>query len=170
MLKGMTGIITALLVTGSSLTYAQTPSSPAGMQERPRLSQADLKALTDARVALVKAALQLTAEQEKYWPALEEAIRARSTARQQRLAALAEKLRERPTNVDPAQLLRERADNLTQRGTELKKLVDAWQPLWQSLNPDQKERMRILARGVLRLVRNAAEERRMEMDEDEDED
>ena len=30
--------------------------------------------------------------------------------------------------------------------------------------------MRILARGVLRLVRNAAEERRMEMDEDEDED
>ena len=36
--------------------------------------------------------------------------------------------------------------------------------------PDQKDRMRILARGVLRLVRNAAEERRMEMDEDEDED
>ena len=168
MLKGTAGILTALLVTGSSLTYAQTPSSPAGMQDRPRLSQTDLKALTDARVALVKAALQLTPEQEKYWPALEEAIRARSTARQQRLAALAEKLRERPANVDPAELLRERADNLAQRSTELKKLVDAWQPLWQTLKPDQKERMRILARGVLRLVRNAAEERRMEMDEDED--
>ena len=170
MLKGTAGILTALLVTGSSLVYAQTPSSTAGMQDRPRLSQSDLKALTDARVAVVKAALQLTPEQEKYWPALEEAIRARSTTRQQRLAALAEKLRGQPANVDPAELLRERADNEIQRGTELKKLVDAWQPLWQALKPDQKERMRILARGVLRLVRNAAEARRMEMDEDEDED
>ena len=169
MLKGTAGLLTALLVTGSSLTYAQAPSSSAGMQDRPRLSQADLKALTDARVALVKAALQLTPEQEKYWPALEEAIRARSTGRQARLAALAEKLRGQPANVDPAELLRERADNLIQRGTELKKLVDAWQPLWETLKPDQKDRMRILARGVLRLVRNAAEERRMEMDEDEDE-
>jgi hypothetical protein len=167
MLKGTAGILTALLVTGSSLVYAQTPSSTAGMQDRPRLSQSDLKALTDARVAVVKAALQLTPEQEKYWPALEEAIRARSTTRQQRLAALAEKLRGQPANVDPAELLRERADNLIQRGTELKKLVDAWQPLWQTLNTDQKERMRILARGVLRLVWNAVEERRMGMEEED---
>jgi len=137
------------------------------MQEQRKLSQSDLKALTDARVALVKAALQLTPEQEKYWPALEEAIRARSTGRHERVAALAEKLRGQPANVDPAELLRERADNLIQRGTELKKLVDAWQPLWQTLKPDQKERMRILARGVLRLVWSAVEERRMGMEEED---
>ena len=40
-------------------------------------SQSDTKRLTDLRVGLVHAALQLTPEQEKYWPALEEAIRAR---------------------------------------------------------------------------------------------
>ncbi len=40
--------------------------------------QSDMKRLTDLRVGLVHAALQLTPEQEKYWPALEEAIRARS--------------------------------------------------------------------------------------------
>src|SRR5262249_10776860 len=34
---------------------------------------ADLKALTDARIGIVKAALQLTPEQAKYWPAVEEA-------------------------------------------------------------------------------------------------
>lgn len=163
MLKVAAGVLTALLVSGSSLAYAQT----AGVQERPRLSQADLKALTDARVGLVKAALQLTPEQEKYWPALEEAIRARSTGRQQRLAALADRLRQQ-RDVEPVELLRERADNLAQRGAELKKLVDAWQPLWQSLNPDQKQRMRVLAVNVLRVVKNAAEARRMEMDEDED--
>ena len=165
MLKGVAGALTFLLVTGSSLTYAQEHTGR--MQERPRLSQSDLKALTDARVALVKAALQLTPDQEKYWPALEEAIRARSAGRHERVAALAEKLRGQPANVDPAELLRERADNLIQRGTELKKLVDAWQPLWQTLKPDQKERMRILARGVLRLVWSAVEERRMGMEEED---
>ena len=165
MLKGVAGALTFLLVSGSSLAYAQEQTGR--MEEQQKLSQRDLKALTDARVGLVKAALQLTPEQEKYWPALEEAIRARSTGRQARLAALAEKLRGQPANVDPAELLRERADNLIQRGTELKKLVDAWQPLWQTLKPDQKERMRILARGVLRLVWNAVEERRMGMEEED---
>ena len=47
-------------------------------------SQSDTKRLTDLRVGLVHAALQLTPEQEKYWPALEEAIRARSAGRLQR--------------------------------------------------------------------------------------
>ena len=165
MLKGVAGALAFLLVSGSSLAYAQEQTGR--MQEQRKLSQSDLKALTDARVALVKAALQLTPEQEKYWPALEEAIRARSTGRHERVAALAEKLRGQPANVDPAELLRERADNLIQRGTELKKLVDAWQPLWQTLKPDQKERMRILVRGVLRLVWNAVEERRMGMEEED---
>jgi hypothetical protein len=40
-----------------------------------RLSAADFNALTNARVTMVKAALQLTSDQEKYWPAIEEAIR-----------------------------------------------------------------------------------------------
>ena len=80
MLKSTAGILTALLVIGSSPAYAQDPSST-GMQEGRRLSQGDLKVLTDARIAVVKAALELTPEQEKLWPALEEAIRARATAR-----------------------------------------------------------------------------------------
>jgi len=37
-----------------------------------------------------------------------------------------------------------RADALAQRGASLKKLADAWQPLYQSFNPDQKRRMRLL--------------------------
>jgi len=125
-----------------------------------------LKALTDARVGLVKAALQLTPEQEKYWPALDEAIRARSTGRQQRLTALVGRLNQQH-DVQPLELLRERANNLAQRSAELTKLADAWQPLWQSLNPDQKRRMEILATHVLRVVREAAEARQMEMDEDD---
>ena len=48
--------------------------------------------MTDARIGIVKAVLQLTPEQAKYWPAVEEAIRARAQTRYQRIAAVAERL------------------------------------------------------------------------------
>ena len=55
--------------------------------------------------------------------------------------------------VDPVELVRGRADALAQRAGNLKKLADAWAPLYQSLNPDQKQRMRLLAMRVMRELR-----------------
>ena len=73
--------------------------------------------------------------------------------------------------VDPVELLRGRADALARRAAGLKKLADAWQPLYQSLNPDQKQRMQVLAVRVLRQLKDAVDTRRMEMyDEEDDED
>ena len=46
--------------------------------------------MSDMRIDLVKAALQLTPDQEKYWPAVESAIRARAEDRKARLAKIAE--------------------------------------------------------------------------------
>jgi len=72
--------------------------------------------------------------------------------------------------VDPIELLRGRAA-LAQRAAGLKKLVDAWQPLYQSLTPDQKQRMQVLAMRVLRQLKDAVDTRRMETyDEEDDED
>ena len=51
-----------------------------------------MKVVTDARIGVVKAALQLTPEQEKLWPPVEEAIRARAEARYNRMVAVAGKL------------------------------------------------------------------------------
>jgi hypothetical protein len=65
--------------------------------------------------------------------------------------------------VDPVELMRGRADALAQRAANLKKLADAWAPLYQTLNPDQKERMRLLAMRVLRELRVGADPRPMEM-------
>jgi hypothetical protein len=59
--------------------------------------------------------------------------------------------------------MRGRADALAQRAANLKKLADAWAPLYQTLNPDQKERMRLLAMRVLRELRVGADPRPMEM-------
>jgi hypothetical protein len=86
-------------------------------------------------------------EQEKLWPPVEEAIRDRAEAKYNRMVAMAGKLGQQ-REVDPVELLRGRADALAQRAGNLKKLADAWAPLYQSLNPDQKQRMRLLAMRV----------------------
>jgi hypothetical protein len=65
--------------------------------------------------------------------------------------------------VDPVELMRGRADALAQRASNLKKLADAWAPLYQSLNPDQKQRMRLLAMRVMRELRVGVDTRPMEM-------
>ena len=153
MLKGVVGLVTVLFVAGSA--YAQEASHA-------RLTPNELSFLTDARIAMTKAALQLTPEQQKFWPPIEEAIRSRAEARHHRMAALrslAEQAGQR--DFDPISLMRGRAENLAERGANLKKLADSWQPLYQTLNPDQKQRMRLLAMHVVRDVRGAIERHRM---------
>jgi hypothetical protein len=168
MLKTVAAGLTALFVTASSLAYAQAPSAAGSEQENARPSAADLNALTDARIGIVKAALQLTPEQAKYWPAVEEAIRNRAMGRQVRLAALA---RQRDQgDRDPIDSVRHRADALAQRAAELKQLADAWQPLYATLTPDQKQRLRFFAVNILRMVPRAGELRRMETEDEGDED
>ena len=66
--------VTALFITASPLAYAQTPAQAPSTREVERLNEADLAQLTDARVNVVKSALQLTADQEKLWPPIEDAI------------------------------------------------------------------------------------------------
>src|SRR6516225_3941231 len=171
MLKTVAAGLTALFVTASSLAYAQAPSATAttgGGQDDTKLSAADLNALTDARVGIVKAALQLTPEQAKYWPAVEEAIRNRAMGRQVRLAAL---LRQREQgDSDLVDVVRRRADALAQRSAELKQLADAWQPLSATLTPEQKQRLRFFAENILRLVPRAIDLRRMQNEDEGDED
>jgi hypothetical protein len=153
----------ALCIASASPVHAQAPSFAGPGQGR--ITEADLKAITERRIDLVKAALQLTPAQEKYWPAVEQAIRGRADARRTRLmqlAGYAKDARER----SPIELLRDRADALSARGAALKKLVDAWQPLYESLDDAQRMRLRILALFVLREMRDAAESRRYQDEED----
>lgn len=156
------GLAAFLAITAPA--YAQTAMSGAA---RGGPSAEDLKAATDARIEITKIALQLTPEQQKYWPALEEAIRARSTARHQRLTKLAARLNS-DAEQNPFDVLRDRADALTQRGATLKKLVDAWQPLAESLDGRQKLRVRFLVMYSLREVKDAIASRLEELDESEE--
>ena len=167
------GMTTLVIVAGSSLAYAQERSDGPASQ---RITAADLNNLTDARVNVVKAALQLTSDQEKYWPAIEDAIRSRAKDRQTRLqnaaARVADLKGRSPIEVlrdrNPIEFLNRRADALAQRSADLKKLATAWQPLYQTLTLDQKRRLGFLAVAAVRELRTAAEQRRIQSGDEED--
>ena len=111
----MLSAVALVMGMGSSLAYAETAAPGARALDEQILTQADLNALTDARLGVIKAALQMTPDQAKYWPAIEEAVRARAAGRLQRLKALAA-LRDKGGDADPVALMQERASNLIQRG------------------------------------------------------
>jgi LTXXQ motif family protein len=98
----------------------------------------------DARVAALKAGLELTPEQEKNWPAVEAAIRDMAKARADRMAARAN---EQPPS-DPVERLHRRAERLGTVAAGLKKLADAEEPLYKSLDDAQKQRFKILMRAL----------------------
>lgn len=162
MLKTAIVGLTALLVTGSTLAYSQTTGTGPAKEI---LNSVDWKALTDARIEIVKAALQLTPEQEKFWPAIEDAIRAKAEARHSRLEAMTTP---RTEPRDALELLNDHADNMAKRAAGLKKLAEAWQPLYQTLDAKQKQRLRFLAVYVLREMRETVENRHMQHESDDD--
>jgi Spy/CpxP family protein refolding chaperone len=160
---------TAVLITASPLAYAEDTSSNTVGMTHP--SAEDLKSLTDARVAMIQAALQLTPDQEKYWPAVEEAIRARAKNRQARLAQVAELRDSSPMDAlherNPVELMQRRAERLGQRAADLKKVADAWEPLYKTLTPDQKKRMAFVTVVAARGIRDTIEQHVQSEDDDE---
>ena len=171
MLKLTAAIATALFVTASPVVYAQTPSAV----PLERLSTADLSKLTDLRIDLVKAALQLTPDQTKFWPPIENAIRARAEDRQARVAKIRETMGKRAdessaeiiADRDPVAFMQRRSEALAQRSADLNKLAEAWEPLYKTLSPEQKKRMGALALFVFHDMSDAIERRRMEAAEEE---
>ena len=148
---------TAVLIATPQLAIAQTA--------RPLLeAKTEGKDLTEIRIDVVKNALQLTPEQTQYWPAIEAAINARADARRQRVENIAARVEDPRADRDFVKTLQTRANELTERGTGLKKLADAWQPLYPTLSDVQKRRMRVLAAVVLRGVREDMEDRQDRME------
>ena len=166
------GMTALAVIAAPSIGHAQ---GAFGGPASERVTAADLNALMDARVAIVKSALQMTPDQERYWPAIEEAIRSRAKDRITRLESITTGVAERADRSpienlrdrDPIDFLNRRADALAQRASDLKKLAAAWQPLYQTMTPDQKRRLSFVAMVALSELRNRVEERRMQAADDE---
>jgi hypothetical protein len=134
----------ALAIAGSTAVYAQhRPWS----HEQSRMSPEDRAAFTDARIAAVKAGLKLNADQEKLWPPVETAVRDFAKQRIDRANA---RMNPKPDDgsdaqkPDPVTRLRERADNMATTAAALKKIADAADPLYKTLDDGQKRRLAIL--------------------------
>jgi hypothetical protein len=68
---------------------------------------------------------------------------------------------------NPIERMERRAEALSQRGADLKKLAEAWKPLYQTLSPDQKERMVFVTYVAMRGIREAIEHRTQSEDDDD---
>ena len=154
MLKPLIAATALLAIAGSSMVYAQQRSDgPRGFgNDGPRAehrhrSPEDMTAFADARIAALKAGLELTSDQSKNWPAFEQALRDMSTLRVQRIQAreaAAGQPQQNPTS--PFDRMSRRADTMTKFSAALKRVADAGAPLYMSLNDDQKGRFKMLSR------------------------
>lgn len=152
MFKSVIAATALVALAGAPLVYAQqgfggrdNPRGDGPRFERRHLpSPADISAFTDARIAALKAGLELTPDQTKNWPPFEQALRDMAQLRIQRIQARLSGEQQAPTT--PFDRLERRADAMAKRSAALKKVADAGAPLYASLNDDQKARFMRLAR------------------------
>ena len=139
----------ALAIAASTAVYANQGWFREHMQHM-RLSPEDRAAMLDARIAAVHAGLKLTPDQEKLWPPVEAAVREfakmkidRSNARM-KAEADDQQRDQQAKDEDPITRLRERADNMAATSAALKKIADAADPLYKTLDESQKRRLPFL--------------------------
>jgi len=117
-----------LAIAGSSFVYAQQRSGEPDFDGGPRSWQhplpsvGDVRAFADARIAALKAGLQLTPEQEKNWGPFEQALRDLVKLRIDRIQA--RETGEQPPPANFFDRLQRRADAMAQFGGALKQVAE----------------------------------------------
>lgn len=140
--------VAVLAIAGSTAVFAQ--HRPWAHHHRAGMSAEDRAAFADARIAAVKAGLKLSPDQDKLWPPVEAAVRdfaklridranARITPPQDGAAG-----RQAPDN--PIARLQERAENMAATAAAIKRIAEAADPLYKTLDDGQKRRLRLLTR------------------------
>jgi zinc resistance-associated protein len=119
-------------------------------QQHARFSPEDRAAFLDARIAALKAGLELNAEQEKNWAPLEAAMRDLAKQRAERFAAWRERRdgdKDQDLEVNPIDRLTRASELLSARAADFGKLATAAKPLYDSLDDSQKRRFAMLFRS-----------------------
>lgn len=146
--KPFIAAIAALVIAGSTAVYAQHRP---WFHDHARFSAEDRAAFADARIAAVKAGLKLTPDQEKLWPPVEAAVRDFAKLRIDRANARMNAPRDDASDAqkpdDPVARLRERADTMATTAAAMKRIADAADPLYKTLDDGQKRRLAVLTHG-----------------------
>jgi hypothetical protein len=140
---------TFIVLTSAALLAGAAFTSPVAARDRSN-RDADRTELTSgqisdqaaARAAQMKADLRLTPEQDKNWSGVQAALVEVWTRRAERQSAWrnARANQADQANVDLIEQMRQDADAQIERGNLHKKLADAAQPLYASLDDQQKRR------------------------------
>jgi hypothetical protein len=175
MRKAVIAAIAVVVVAGGSAiaysAYARHDGWGHGRMHFGRMNPDDRAAYADARIAALKAGLRLSAEQEKLWPPVETTLKdlaAKRIARQEERRAewrerreqreewrrdgksRDERRAEREQRFNPIERLRKGSERMTEGGNDLKRLADATEPLYNSLDDAQKRRFNALAHAGMR--------------------
>jgi hypothetical protein len=127
------------------------PQRNAGGRDRADRTELSVNQINDqfaARTARIKADLRLTPEQAKNWPDFETAVKDVGKRNADLQTALRTERAKLKDPYDVIQQMREEARFLNERSIDQKALADAAQPLYVSLNDQQKRRF---ARELLGL-------------------
>lgn len=146
MKRAVIAAIVVFVVAGTTAVSAQ--HWPGRWSGPWRHSTDDMSAFADARIAAVRAGLRLSQEQEKLWPPVEAAARELAKLRIDQVAARREALRDGRDRRSPDELFdrfKQRADSMAASAAGMQKLAQAADPLYRSLNDDQKRRLVTLA-------------------------
>jgi len=111
-----------------------------------RMSPEDRDAFIDARIAALHAALKLTPDQEKLWPAVEQAVKGLASQRRDQTGGWRETRRQLRDDFPAG--LRSIADRQAARAEALRRVADAAAPLYATLDEGQKRRSGVLMRSL----------------------
>jgi hypothetical protein len=134
-------LTTAALLTGIAITGPAIARDRSDRADRTELTASQITDQAAARAAQMKADLRLTPEQDKNWSGFQGAVVDVWTKQaEHRIAwrnARANQA-DKQANVDLIEQMRKDADEQIERGNLNKKLADAAQPLYTSLDDQQK--------------------------------
>lgn len=163
-------VAASFLATVGAAAQSNNPPDASGWMQH---WAADHQALLNAKLAGLKAGLQLTPDQEKLWGPFEAAVRDAAEMRMQHMQDMMQRMgkmhmegMDHPGHMDdmgmemdmgeggrgsPLDRLDAVANRLTEVGDVLKKVADAGKPLYAGLDDQQKRVFGFLAREMIRM-------------------
>jgi hypothetical protein len=134
--------VAALALASAPFTLKAVAAAGEGPDEQHMHAMAaDHAFMLDAHLFGMKAALQLTSEQEKLWAPFESAVRDAAKARMEAMRAMHEKMHEAMHNGErpsPVERMTEMSEHLAKASAAMKSIADAAKPLFDSLDETQK--------------------------------
>jgi hypothetical protein len=137
MRKSVIFMMSAALLAGTALTGSAVARD---RSDRTELTAGQMADRAEARTAKMKVDLNLTADQDKNWSGFASAMRDMSKKQADRRIALRDARAQEHGSVDVLDEIRKNADRQIERANDRKKLADAAQPLYTSLNEQQRNR------------------------------